>query len=404
MKYIAIVECTDAGGFEIGMAVIQMGYRPVFVLNPEGYKADLLTSLTNFKIIESDTTNAENIAQAIKLFDGEIVALTTLVDSRIAPTTEAAEKASLFGPDHACIILKDKDLVAKLCEEYSLPTLSFKKDADKAMLLNFLPEKPIILKKRQGCGAVGIEYLHSQSQRANFLKKTDGLEDWIAQEYFTGRLYSIEGFVSEEGISFLGWTSRKKIQNTETEFRFEGFDTINSIITSQAKEAVTLLLQRAHYQKGWFHIEFLINFEENKIALIDANIGRTGGAMLPHVLAMSHKQTASNIYQHAIEIQLFGKSNIRIESNKNDTTIYKCICYGSPTETVIQQVILPRVKLLNSGIRVINILGEGTTVSKIGTDDWSWIGFVAGEENKVDQFVSKIKIKTNSNQLLSASF
>lgn len=408
-KYLVVVECTDAGGFEIGMAISRMGYRPLFLLNSALYKGDIASSLQNFEYMDIDTFSADTIAHALAPIAKKIIGITTLVDSRLAVTAEVAKKINIPGPDPACIILKDKSAVADMAKQYSLITTVLPDNKKEAIALinKTFSDKKIIAKKRNGCGAVGIALLETHQDKINFIQNHHDLHDWIFQEYFQGNLFSMEGWVANGKVHFLGWTSRRKINNTETEFRFEGYNTVSDLITHRAKKSISSLLKKANYKRGWFHIEFLINSSNTQLMMIDANVGRTGGAMLPHVLAMALSSQPVEVYQHAIELQVFGKSDITFQLNQhanNTNKIYKCICFGSPQQAVIEQVLLPENPLQVSGLRVICILGEGDTVTKIGQDDWSWIGFVAGQEKMVDDYAAKIKIKTKDGNIHHAVF
>lgn len=397
MKYIVVIECTDAGGIEIGTAILQMGYRPLFLLNPESYKADIALFLQNFEYKHVNTDSVDDIIDVLNPIKHQIAGVGTLVDSRITIATNVALNMKLPGPDQACINLKDKSFVANLVENFSKPTFSLtaNDESNKQILLVTFKDKPVVAKLRTGCGAVGIQFLKSNEDKIRFLSTITKPEEWLIQEYFSGKLYSMEGWVQNHHVNFLGWTSRKKIKNTETEFRFEGFNTIDLDLTRKAKEAIKLLFKKSSMSHGWFHIEFLIDLNQGELTIIDANIGRVGGAMMPHVLAKAFNISPSDIYQHALEIQIFGKTSIFLSPTPKLNRIYKCICFGSPKEMIIDEVIFPKYPLETDGLRMVRILGCGDRVAKMGHDDMSWIGFVAGEENEVERYAAKIKLKSS---------
>jgi len=406
MKYLVAIECTDAGGFEIGLAITRMGYKPLFLLNPQSYKADLSHSLQNFEYRSLNTLSVESIVESLKPIRDQIAGITTLVDSRIAIAAKAAMALRVPGPDPACIILKDKVAVAKICSEYSLPTLALTADAKFAeeQLLTKFKNLMVVAKQRAGCGAVGIQFLNTDQEKINFARNTQKLNEWLIQEYFDGALYSMEGWVENSQTKFLGWTSRRKIGNTETEFKFEGYHALPSLITSRAQKAINKLFLQSGYFRGWYHIEFLVNKSQQRVVMIDANIGRVGGAMLPHVLAMAFNKEPALIYQHAIETQIFGGTKISLNTKHTLENIYKCICFGAPRDAVIQEVLLPKSPLQTAGLRTTRILGPGDYVTRIGHDDWSWIGFVAGAEAEVDQYASGIQIRSEDGKVYKAAF
>ena len=405
MKYIALIECTDAGGVGIGMAVTQMGYRPLFLLDPQLYRADTGLALQHFECRTVNTHSIDAIINELNPIRDQIAAIATLVDGRISIAAEVANKMGIPGPDSACIVLKDKAEVAKWCAVCSAPSLvlSADKKIAKTSLIEKFNGKKIIAKQRQGFGAIGIKILFSEDEKQNFIDETNCLDEWLIQEYFPGKLYSLEGWLDSSGVHILGWSSRKKINNTESEFKFEGFNTIDTELTDSARVTIEYLFKKAGLRRGWFHIEFLIDIENKNMILIDANIGRIGGAMLPHVLAMSLNIQVTDLYQHALEIQIFGKSHIEILPPKKLKKFYKCICFGSPHETVIQNVLLPKYPLEIGNLKVIRILGAGDHVAAMGKDDMSWIGFVAGEESVVDAYAKQIYIKT-INQIYQATY
>lgn len=405
MKYLAVIECTDAGGVEIGSAILKMGFQPIFFLNPTIYKADLEQSLQNFEFKIVDTSSINAICDEIVKFKDQIIGVTTLVDSKLAITSEVAKKLNIKGPDQACILLKDKAEVAKIIQQNTIKTYHLTSNIEtNKKIVEKLKGVDLVAKRKLGCGAVGIQFLSTDIEKTNFINTTSDPTEWILQEKFNGSLFSLEGWVQNGHINYVGWTSRKKICNTETEFRFEGYESIPSTIDNLAKAEIQKLFTGANFQRGWFHIEFIVNDSKTDAVMIDANIGRVGGAMLPHVLAMALNITPAQLYQHVIETQVNGSSSIKLPKINNQEKIYKCICFGSPEETIIEQVLLPESPLNQPGIRVTRILGRGDRVSKIGHDDWSWVGFVAGEESLVDHYAAKIKIQSHTGDLYPAAF
>jgi hypothetical protein len=395
--YLAVLECTDAGGAEIGIAITQMGYRPLFLLDPQLYRADVAVSLQNFECAVVDTTNSSDVLALLESMKATLVGVTSLVDSRIPIAAEVARKLDLFGPDPACIVLHDKAEVARFCPEVS-PTTQVaggprSATATLADWQRSFGDSAVIVKPRMGCGAVGVRRLATSADRRAFMLATPDLDEWVVQEDVAGSLYSLEGWVGGSGLHFVGWTSRRRIANTETELRLEGIDALPHALTTQAKRAIMTLFDRACLRRGWFHIEFIVDDDHAGLRLIDANVGRTGGAMLPHVLAMALGVRPTELYQHAIETQLWGRSNVSVADSLRPKQIHKCICFCSPRAAMLRAVHLPHPLIRPETLRVTCILGPGDQVTAAGHDDWSWIGFVAGPEDEVDSYARDIRIQ-----------
>ncbi len=274
-KYFVLLESTDAGAFEMGMAIVQMGYTPLFLIDVNNYKADLITALQNFEWINVNTQSEEEIINILSPLKDSIEGIASLVDSRIAMAATISKKMNIAGPDIACIILKDKTSVAELCPEYSLKTITLSDDLDlaKRQAKEYFLDKSVVVKPRLGCGALGMTVLHSEQEKEAFLIKTMDRSSWLMQEFLEGNLYSMEGWLDQKGLNFLGWTSRRKINKTEVEFRFEGYETLPEEITAMAQQAIRLLFSRSKLMSGWFHIEFLISADKKQMAMIDANTG-----------------------------------------------------------------------------------------------------------------------------------
>ncbi|HEY0168719.1 MAG TPA: ATP-grasp domain-containing protein [Jatrophihabitans sp.] len=406
--YVVLLESTDAGGHELGLAVTQMGLRPLFLLDTELYRADLAMCLQSFEYLPADTRDVAGMVSLLAADGRRVVGVGTLVDSRIPFAVKLAAALGVPGPDPACGPLSDKRQVAQWCPEVSPRSAAAAPGPQPVAdtLAEWQREfgsAAVMVKPRVGCAGVGVRLLTEDQQKQQFVADTPDLQNWLVQEHFPGSLFSMEGWVDSAGVHYVGWTSRRKIGNTETEFRFEGFDTLPVALTKQAQEAVAHLIEQASMRRGWFHIEFLVDEARRALRLIDANVGRTGGAMLPHAMAMALGVTTSDLYQHALEMQLWGKSSVSLPDTPPLTRIHKCVCFGSPRAATLREVRLPGTPLQHGPLRVVRILGAGDEVSEIGQDDWSWIGFVAGPEDEVDRYTAQIEIHTTDAVLPAAN-
>jgi ATP-grasp domain len=398
-RYLVVLESTDCGGLEMGIAITQMGFRPLYLLTPEDYSGDIAMGLPVFEYRVVDTSDPETVVDLLNGLDVTVAGVTSLVDSRIRVAAEVATRLGVPGPDRACIALSDKEQVAEWCAEASPRTevaaaASEPADAVLERWHDGFGDRPVVVKPRVGCGAVGFRVLEDGKERQEFVQGTPQLDDWLVQEYFPGSLFSLEGWADDAGVHFLGWSSRRKILNTESEFRFEGFDSLPEALTTTAQGAITTLFDRSGYERGWFHIEFLVNEERTDLRMIDANIGRTGGAMLPHAIAGALGLQPTDIYRHAIEAQLWGRPTVDLPKTPHMTTFHKCVCFGSPEAVTLADVRLPGRPIGTGSLRITRILAGGDQVSEMGKDDWSWIGFVAGPEDEVDEYVERVEIHT----------
>src|SRR5262249_16288450 len=135
---------------ETGMAVVKMGYRPLFLIGSETNKRDIKSLFPQFEYQYIDAHNIESLLQKLEPIRHEIAGVSTLVDSCFTIASQIAALLSIPGPDSVCTSLQDKAIVAELCHEYSFETFTLCHDVfkDKNKLNNILSEKSFVAKRR----------------------------------------------------------------------------------------------------------------------------------------------------------------------------------------------------------------------------------------------------------------
>ncbi|MES2217331.1 MAG: hypothetical protein V4501_02860 [Pseudomonadota bacterium] len=88
----------------------------------------------------------------------------------------------------------------------------------------------------------------------------------------------MEGLVYDGKINFLGWTLKKN-NGAQTKIYGKTNQIISQRLTEEAQNLINKLFSRYKLQKGWFRIEFLINFRKDSIVMTNVNVGRDGGGM-----------------------------------------------------------------------------------------------------------------------------
>jgi hypothetical protein len=91
-------------------------------------------------------------------------------------------------------------------------------------------------------------------------------------------LFHMEGLICNGKINFLGWSPLKS-GDTQTELSFEIVKVISQKLTRESQNLIKELLCKSKLQKGWFRVEFLIDFEKDSAVMTNVNVGRDGGAM-----------------------------------------------------------------------------------------------------------------------------
>lgn len=399
MNTLVIVESACVGAAYTANAAKQLGYRPLYLADGHNSQGETLTQMKQFDLLMCDTNSVTAMEIALKKTDvADIKAVISLCDTSIMNAIELAERLGVKSIHSIAKRLKDKGEVFALIPEFSPPSIVFDKNNipfGELKTLAITSEK-ILFKACCSSGGYGsftlnkneLDQLPKKLEIANIpvhLKP----EKWIAQSFIEGRLVSLEGYISNKTPFFIGFTGRKKIGMTESVVIFPVDNELNTTVREKIKNSVTCLLQRSGFKYGYFHVEFIVTSED--AFLIDANIGRIGGAGISEQFAIAYDTEPTMIYRHILLLSLE-------QRDENGSQIFKkpmkntwSAAYGIPIEATLKRVILPK----NFPNYHIQILDNDTIVPTMGTDNYAWVGIVSGEARSVEKYTPLIKIETD---------
>ena len=124
-------------------------------------------------------------------------------------------------------------------------------------------------------------------------------KDWLAQPVIDGTLFSLEGFVENGQIHYIGLSRRSRIKYTESQNFFPVEDEVEVATYTKLTRILENLVRLSCYHNGYFHSEIL--FDGAKAYLIDANFGRVGGSSVVLQIAKATGKTIEEIYTHVLE-------------------------------------------------------------------------------------------------------
>ncbi len=398
---IIIIETSDVGAAYTAEAVKRLGYQPIFICTMSNYQSDTYNQIIKYTYYDcNDTTQIEPIVKVIESNDIEdIVGVITMLDSRLSVSFDLARYFNVPGVDPAVKTLCDKGKVARLIPEYSPKTISFRiGDVPFNDLENVLANcTRLVFKPTCSAGALGMFTITTSDQLKNIIDiiKNTSIDklingEWIAQPFLPGRLFSLEGYALNGKARFIGFSARQKIDNTESVNHFPANDFLNEKVIANTYQAINDLISRSNFQNGYFHTEFMIDFD--RYYLIDANFGRIGGGAVAQQAALSYDKNPIDIYNHILEITLFKRTSLDIYQNIPLRTL--SVNYGVPENAILSKVNLP------NNLRVLHtqILNSGTLVPKMGLNNWSWLGILVGYPKELLKFLESVKIVTDKGE------
>jgi len=401
-KRLVFIESSDIGVKYSGHAARALGFEPLFICDLRCYQADLRAQLDEFEVIDSPTASTEQVGRHLESLSN-IAAITSFADIRLCVASEVAARLGVRGIDPTVRVLKDKSTVRHLVPEFSPTTIDLTLDNIPQAELKKLFDQTssVIVKPVDSAGALGLMHLCSLHELEN-LREHSVLSDlppellngrWIAQSFIRGDLISVEGFVSHGRVRILGTSRRKKVGTTESGSTFPADHTLSVTARERAIAGVITLIERSRFQRGYFHIEFIVRGRE--CTLIDANIGRIGGGAVAEQIALAYGHDPLDVFKHVLLTSLFPENPTEgaplYSRPLNELEETFAILYGLKKGGRLRQVRLPQIMPTFH----TQVLGTGALVSPMGRDDWSWIGIICGRTADSLRVANEIEIVTD---------
>lgn len=404
MKKILLIESSDIGAAYTAQAVESLGFEPVFLVDLKNYAADPLAQILRYKHFDCDTSSSRSVLGRIdQLRLDNIAGVISTADTRLKVALEVAMALRVPGLDPAVSNLKDKNWVAELIPEFSPASVSFSgRDIPHSKIAALFELSPqVIVKPISGAGGFATIYLRGREEAESLARRIAehrvpsfmGEERWIAQPVVKGELVSVEGFALGGRIHVLGFSNRKKIGSTETAARFPVDSRLGPAAREQAVKACELLVRRSGFENGYFHIEFMVTAQD--AFMIDANVGRVGGGAIAEQLALAHGLSPVQVFRHILEVTLFPDSELGHPYTSQPPKETYAVFYGVSENAQLNHVRLPESF---RGFHT-QILGNGSAVSALGANDWSWVGILSGLASEVEEKINEIRVVTEKGEL-----
>jgi hypothetical protein len=380
-------------------ALRSAGHEPVFLLDPANYVGESRAALCTATCYPVDVGDPDAVLQLLAdtpEITTDAYAITSLFDEVFPLTERIAHSFGLAHPDPSFAKLSAKTEVSRLVPEYSPASIAFHPDDLDRM--DFTPLTGLlVLKPSLGTGALGVEHLASADLSVERIRASiagSGVPDpwgqsWILQQAVAGRLVSLEGFATGTTVSLIGISCRTRIGATEVANLFPADDLLSAAATTRAVSAVHALVARSGFRDGYFHCEFLLG--KDSAHLIDANMGRPGGAAIIEQIALAHGVPAGEVLTHAVLLPFTSAVPVPNFRQLGETVPTMSFWYGLERGGVVRSVTPPP----NSPCLHTQFAKPGQLVPPVGASDYAWIGMFTGNVADAIRDIDRIAIETD---------
>lgn len=397
-KTCLIVESSCVGAAHTAEAARRLGYEPFFLTDPTFSQGDTRRQILGYPYRECRTSSVETMVSMAREA-GPVAAATSLSDTCLMNAGELARVLGTRGLDPAVGTLKDKWEAYRLVPEYSPPSIDFvaSKIPVESLQEMIARHGAVMVKGRRNSGGQGSVALRAADEvhgLADLLARTPipahlGPDLFMAQAFIDGALVSLEGYVSEGQVTFLGFSGRHKVGMSESRIIFPWDDELDPRARDRAYEALRALVARSRLQRGYFHVEFMVT--DKDAYLIDANVGRIGGGGLGQQIAVAHDLSPEDVHAHALALSIGEPAPAPEAYRRGPQRRTISIMYGAPVEVEFRSLKLPP----NLPGYHTTILDAPQRVPAMGTDNYAWIAIASGEDGRIQGWVDEIIIDTS---------
>jgi hypothetical protein len=405
MKTILMVETSDMTPGPLARAVTDLGYRPLFLVQPGEHAGDVLRSLSEVRVRWVDGRLDEECLHELTESDDTVAGIVTLADLYVLPAARAARRRGVRGLAPEVAALNDKATLQQTMAENCPPGRVFDTPpsaADRGALQVLLARTgKLRIKPAWGTGGALQATVATGEELDAFLDRCPARR-WVAQAYLPGSrygLYSLEGFVHQGRLHEVGVSRRRRLGATETGTFFPISD--DERITPAVRGRMRHILQTAcarlpvapGAQNFWFHSEFLVG-GDGEVFWIDPNLGRIGGAAILWHLALSMGVDPSLVARHFVSLTL----GIGPLPDLPEPTV--------PTESLLYVLDTPATVTAvdDSASRLplhTRLVDPGTAVGAYAQDNRDVLGIAVGRADQhIAAEVDKIRIHTSDGRVL----
>ncbi len=244
-----------------------------------------------------DTRDATVIQARVAALPGQVVALTSLVDSFVGLAAHAAAEIGIGGPTPASPALtRDKSVGRQALDQAGVPDVLWAvcdaNDPDIDSPIGY----PCVAKPVDGASSWDVELVWDTTQTRELARRHSvrayprGVRPQhrlLFEEYVEGPLFSAEGIVDREGNpQILGWSSR--IMSDPPHFAELAITFSATPPCAGADAFVRQVLEALGYNSGPFHLELILG--EHGLRVVELNprlIGSGAHYCLERVLGVS---------------------------------------------------------------------------------------------------------------------
>jgi hypothetical protein len=396
MKRIIILGVGCVTAKYLADALRPAGYEPVFLLDVEGYSGPSRTALEAGECHRVDA--AAGLLRDRPDITAGAVAISGFFDELFPLIGRIAAEHGLGYPGAVAIRLADKAEVARLVPEYSPRSVVFPADEvpDLVQLSDHVAD--LVLKpglSSGGLGAVRMEPDQLTGAGIRAAIKASGVPDaerqtWLLQERLPGKLMSVEGYATGGVATVIGYSLRGRIGWTEVSNLYPADDRVPAAVRDRCEEAVRALVARSGFAEGYFHCEFLVDGVDAH--LIDANMGRLGGATVVEQIAYAHGITAAQVLRHALLLPIdpaaAGPAPPYLPPGRAEPTM--SFFYGLERGGQVRAIHLPD----DFACVHTQFARPGSVAPPIGTSDYAWVGMLTGPVAAAVRDIDRIRIET----------
>ncbi|OQA97640.1 MAG: Carbamoyl-phosphate synthase large chain [Bacteroidetes bacterium ADurb.Bin217] len=269
--------------------------------------------------------------------------------------------------NHDVSIATDKAIQRYLLEKNSLPCPKYKELQISSDIYNSIIDFgfPCIIKPTDNAGSRGVSLIQNENGLDDIIKECIKNVNFdskiIIEEFIPGIEFTVEAFISENSVTILGISEKRKPVNNFT-VSIELF--YNSPLVEKLREniekVITNYLNSCNFSNCITHTEIIYSFNDNKLYVIETTVRSGGFHIFDKILPFI---TNVDIVKYSIYLNLGTKITLpKIEKNPCILGFY----YGNKG-TIKKINILDEIKSL-SNIEYNLFVKSGDSVSNLDSD------------------------------------
>lgn len=166
-------------------------------------------------------------------------------------------------------VLTNKFFLRKACEKYSIPHPRFRQIDSEKEIVEFIKDKPLILKPTRLQASIGISRIETEAdvsvawKRTSFARKESAEDvefgqekEYVLEEYVGGQEYSVEALVDDGKIVFINITEKEIFEDSFVEKGHIVPANIDERLKGRLENEETNLVNKFELTNGILHTEW----------------------------------------------------------------------------------------------------------------------------------------------------